>query len=238
MRPLVVAAHGTVSEAGRSVIEDCARRAGDLVGARWRVGYVDVCAPALEDVLSEEDDAVVVPLFLASGYHVRYDVPAAVARSRGAVVTPALGAGRAVVEALGARLRESLGTTGPVHDHVDALVLASAGSSQESARAEVAEVATLLAEQERVPVSTAYLSGPGTDLTAACTAHREAGRGRIAVATHLLAPGVFLERTRAIAAECGVLGVGAELGTHPAVSTLVASRYTSAPAAPVAPATW
>lgn len=237
MRPLVVAAHGTVSETGRSVVEGCARRAAERVGARWRVGYVDVCGPALEDVLSEEGDAVVVPLFLASGYHVRHDVPAAATRSAGAVVTPALGADRRVVEALGARVRESLRTTGPVRDRVDALVLASAGSSQESARAGVAEVAALLAEQERVRVSTAYLCGPGTDLVAACTAHREAGRSRVAVATHLLAPGVFLERARRVAAECDVLGVGAELGTHAAVSTLVASRYMSAPASPVIPAT-
>ncbi|WP_193315122.1 sirohydrochlorin chelatase [Nostocoides sp. F2B08] len=228
MRPLVVAAHGTVSEAGRAVIEDCARRAADLVGAPWRVGYVDVCAPALADVLSEADDSVVVPLFLTSGYHVRYDVPAAVARARSAVVTPALGAGRAVVEALGARVREALGAPGHVGDHIDALVLASAGSSLASARAEVDEVAAMLAETERVPVSTAYLSGPGTDLTAACAAHREAGRSRLAVATHLLAPGVFLDRARRVAADCDVLGVGAELGTHPAVSTLVAARYTAA----------
>ena len=234
MRPLVVAAHGTASQAGRSVIEDCARRAADLVGAPWRVGYVDVCAPTLAEVLAEEDGAVVVPMFLTSGYHVRHDVPAAVARAGAAVVTPALGAGRAVVEALGARVRAAVQTSGSLADHVDALVLASAGSSQASARAEVAEVAALLSEQERVPVSIAYLSGPGTDLTAACATHRRAGRDRIAVATHLLAPGVFLERARRVAAGCDVLGVAAELGTHPAVSTLVASRYTSAPAAPPA----
>jgi sirohydrochlorin ferrochelatase len=234
VRPLVVAAHGTVSEAGRAVVEDCARRAAELVAVPWRVGYVDVCPPALGDVLSETPDAVVVPLFLASGYHVRHDVPAAVERSTGAVATEALGTSRAVVEALSARVRESLRTSGPVRDHVDALVLASAGSTQEAARAEVAEVATLLAAHERVPVSVAYLSGPGTDVTAACADHRKAGRRRLAVATHLLAPGVFLDRARRLGRESGAHGVGSELATHPAISTLVAARYAAVPTTSVA----
>jgi sirohydrochlorin ferrochelatase len=228
VRPLVVAAHGTVSEAGRAVVEDCARRAGELLGTTWRVGYVDVCPPALDEVLADTSDAVVVPLFLASGYHVRHDVPFAVERSPGAVVTAALGVSGAVVEALASRVRESLGTSGPVRGRVDGLVLASAGSTRESARAEVAQVAAMLEERERVPVSVAYLSGPGTDVTAACAAHRLAGRSRLAVATHLLAPGVFLDRAHRLGRACDVLGVGSELGTHPAISTLVASRYSAA----------
>ena len=230
MRPLVVAAHGTVSDIGRAVVEDCARRAADLLGTTWRVGYVDVCPPALDDVLAETPDAVVVPLFLASGYHVRHDVPAAAEDSPGAVLTPALGVSGAVVEALGSRLREALGAGGSVGDLVDGLVLASAGSTNEGARAEVAEVAAMLEARERVPVSVAYLSGPGPDVTAACAAHRPAGRTRLAVATHLLAPGVFLDRARRLGSACDVLAVGAELGTHPAISTLVASRYSAAPA--------
>lgn len=228
MRPLVVAAHGTVSEAGRAVVEDCARRAGELLGTTWRVGYVDVCPPALDSVLADTSGAVVVPLFLASGYHVRHDVPAAVEGSPGAVVTAALGASGAVVEALSSRVRESLGTSGAVRDRVDGLVLASAGSTQERARAEVAQVATMLEERERVPVSVAYLSGPGTDVTGACAAHRSVGRTRLAVATHLLAPGVFLDRARRLSRASDVLGVGSELGTHPAISTLVAARYSAA----------
>ena len=232
MRPLVLAAHGTANEAGRTVVEDCARRAGELVGARSHVGYVDVCVPDLAEVLADLPGAVVVPLFLASGYHVRHDVPAAVERSPGTVVTPALGASRAVVEALSSRVRASLGSPEPVRERVDALVLASAGSTQERARAEVVDVADMLAEHEGVPVSVAYLSGPGPDRADACAGHRAAGLDRLAVATHLLAPGVFLDRARRLGATCDVIGVGAELGTHPAVSTLVAARYTSAPAPP------
>lgn len=226
-RPLVVAAHGTVSSAGRAVVEDCATRAAELLAVPVAVGYVDVCEPTLAEALSGHDDAVVVPLFLASGYHVRYDVPAALEQLPGTLVTPALGAAGAVIEALGSRLREALGS-GSVREHVDAVVLASAGSTQPAARAEVERVATLLGDSVGVPVAVAYLSGPGARLQEVCAAHRAAGRARVAVASHLLAPGVFLDRARRLGDESDVVAVADAVGSHPAISTLVAARYTEA----------
>lgn len=230
-RPLVVAAHGTDSAAGRAVVEDCAARAGELLGVPTAVGYVDVCEPALVDVLRQSTPAVVVPLFLASGYHVRHDVPSALAQSPGSVVTEALGAADPVVEALLGRLRELVGTSGSAGDHLDGIVLASAGSTQAGARAEVAEVADLLAQRARVPVTVAYLSGPGPRIEEVCEAHRSQGRSRLAVVSHLLAPGVFLDRARRLGEEAGAIGVTEALGAHPAISTLVAGRYLSALAA-------
>ncbi len=226
-RPLIVAAHGTASVAGRQVIENCAARVRDLLRVPVQVGYVDVCGPTLIEVLHERPDPVVVPLFLASGYHVRHDVPAAVADRPGAVVTPALGTAPAVIEALATRLREAIGG-GPVPDRTDGLVLASAGSTREAARTEVEQVGALLAERLRLPVDVAFLSGPGPRLDEVCAAHRAAGRSRLAVATHLLAPGVFLERARLLGGQSGVVTVADELGSHPAISTLVAARYTAA----------
>lgn len=227
-RPLVVAAHGTASAAGRAVVEDCAARAGELLGVPTSVGYVDVCEPALGDVLREGPPPVVVPLFLASGYHVRHDVPAAIIRSPGSILTEALGADAAVVEALVGRLHELLGSGRPAADHVDGIVLASAGSTQACARAEVAAVADLLAERVRTPVTVAYLSGPGPAIEEVCEAHRALGRSRLAVVCHLLAPGVFLNRARRLGEAAGVVGVTDALGSHPAISTLVAGRYAAA----------
>lgn len=226
-RPLVVAAHGTVSSTGRAVVEDCAQRAAELLRVPVAVGYVDVCAPTLAEVLTGHDGAVVVPLFLASGYHVRYDVPAALEGLPGTLVTPALGTAGAVIEALRSRLSEALGV-GPVREHVDAVVLASAGSTQPAARAEVEQVATLLGDSVGVPVSVAYLSGPGARLPEVCAAHRTAGRPRVAVASHLLAPGVFLDRAVRLGSESEVVAVTDAVGSHPAISTLVAARYTQA----------
>jgi len=232
-RPLVVAAHGTASAAGRAVVEECAARAGELLGVPTSVGYVDVCEPELVDVLRRTTRPVVVPLFLASGYHVRHDVPAALAETSGGVVTDALGSAEAVIEALVSRLRELLGTGRPPAEHLDGIVLASAGSSQASARGEVADVADLLAERVRVPVSVAYLSGPGPTVEEVCAAHRSQGRSRLAVVTHLLAPGVFLDRARRLGAEAGAIGVTDALGSHPAISMRVAGRYTAAVSASV-----
>lgn len=223
-RHLVVAAHGTASPAGRAVVEDCALAAAELLGVSVSVGYVDVCAPALADVVTP--GSVVVPLFLASGYHVRYDVPAATSLAAGVSVTPALGCDPAIVEAAAGRLEESL--RGSPRDCADAVVLASAGSSQSGARAEVDRLAAALQDRIGVHVSVAYLSGPGRTIQEVCDEYRAQGRSRIAVASHLLAPGVFLDRARRLGAEAGALAVSAELGTHPAVSTLVAGRYLTA----------
>lgn len=227
-RPLVVAAHGTTSAAGRAVVEECAARAGEILGVPASVGYVDVCEPALVDVLRERALPVVVPLFLATGYHVRYDVPAAIEQSPGSIVTRALGSADAVVEALVGRLRDLVDSSRASSQHPDGIVLASAGSTQAAARAEVAEVARLLTERTRAPVRVAYLSGLGPDIKTACDAHRLLGLSRLAVVAHLLAPGVFLDRARRLGAEAGVIGVTDALGTHPAMSALVARRYQAA----------
>ena len=226
-RPLVVAAHGTDSPAGRAVVEACAAQAGELLGVPARVGYVDVCEPTLSTALGVDPDPVVVPLFLASGYHVRHDVPRAVSERPGAVVTAALGTSPAVIEALGSRLGEALGPGAP-STRVDGVVLASAGSTEEAAREEVAEVAALLADLLRLPVRVARLSGPGAGMEEVCDAYRSAGRTRVAVASHLLAPGVFLDRARRLGREGGAVAVSDAVGSHPAIATLVAARYTSA----------
>lgn len=227
-RPLVVAAHGTASAAGRAVIEDCAARAGELLGVPSAVGYVDVCEPALGDVLRERRSPVVVPLFLATGYHVLHDIPAALTQSPGSLATDALGAAEAVIEALAGRLLELLRSTGNIREQLDGIVLASAGSTQAGARAEVSEVAALLGARARVPVTVAYLSGPGPGIEEVCAAHRSLGRSRLAVVSHLLAPGVFLDRARRQAQGSGAIGVTDALGAHPAISTLVAGRYAAA----------
>lgn len=224
IRPLIVAAHGTASAAGRRVVQGCASAAARRLSVPVQVGYVDVCEPALESVV--RPGSVVVPLFLASGYHVRHDVPAAVARTPGVSVTPALGVAAGVVEALAGRLGEAVDATSGVRP--DAIVLASAGSTRAKARAEVAELATLLGERIAAPVSVAYLSGPGPSVADVCADHRARGRRRLAVATHLLAPGVFLDRTRDLAGRNGVVAVADALGTHPAISALVAGRYAAA----------
>ena len=94
--PLVLVAHGSRDDAAHACtgdIVDAVRAA--LPGVDVRLGYVDVRGPKVVDAVAGLDGAVVVPAFLASGYHVRTDLPAQLAacgvtpdRFR---VTPAVG---------------------------------------------------------------------------------------------------------------------------------------------------
>ncbi|GAA5167001.1 sirohydrochlorin chelatase [Ornithinimicrobium tianjinense] len=223
LRPLVLAAHGTASEDGRRVVERCAAEAAALLGVDHTVGYVDVCGPSLEEALTDLDRPVVVPFFLASGYHVRQDVPSAVASAApGATVTPALGDADEVVQALAARVLEAVGGDG-----LDAVVLTAAGSSVTAARDEVVRVSTLLGEALDVATGTAYLTGPGPRPDEEVARLRAAGHRRVVLASHLLSPGHFLDRAHAAAASLGTISTDA-LGTHRAVADLVVRRYRDA----------
>jgi sirohydrochlorin ferrochelatase len=67
-----------------------------------------VLGPSVADVLSEADGPVtLVPLFLASGYHVQTDIPAAVTEAGRSdiTVTPALGPDPALIDVAFDRLR-------------------------------------------------------------------------------------------------------------------------------------
>ena len=91
---LVLAFHGTEKPAGQQL----ARRvvlavAAALPQVKVHLGWADVLTPTLTQTLSAVGPAVVVPCFLASGYHVTSDLPAAVQASGGrARLTPSLGA--------------------------------------------------------------------------------------------------------------------------------------------------
>lgn len=231
-RPLVVAAHGTASHEGRRVVEDCAAAAATALGVSHTVGYVDVCGPTLHEVLPGSVSPVVVPLFLASGYHVRHDVPSAVATAPGARVTPALGVAPEVVAALADRVLEAYAELaerreGRSPPRPDAVVVTAAGSSVESARAEAVDVSELLADRLGTTPGTAYLTGPGPRPEEEVARLRAAGHQRVVLATHLLAPGHFLDRAHTVASSLGTVASGA-LATHPAVVALVVRRYAEA----------
>lgn len=232
-RPLVLAAHGTASEPGRRVVEACAASAAAALGVPHVVGYVDVCAPTLEEALARvgreaTTPPVVVPFFLASGYHVRHDVPAAVAPVPGALVTPALGVAEEVVAALVDGVRGAATAAGEGDPAtLDAVLVVGAGSSVESARAEVARVAALVGERLGVASGTAYLSGPGPRPEEEAARLRGLGHERLVLAAHLLAPGFFHDRAADAAAALGT-AVTPPLGLHPALTELVVRRYREA----------
>lgn len=210
---LVLVAHGTRHPAGARAVASLAALVAARLPVEVRVAYADVRAPDVTTVLSEVDGpAVVVPAFLSSGYHVRVDVPAQVARSgRDAVVTPAFGPAPELVSATYDRLVSAGWRRG------DEVVLAAAGSTDPRAHREVAHAARLLASHVDAPVRIGYATA-SPRIGEAVAASR--GR-RVAVASWLLAPGLF----HRAAATSGAAVVAAPIGAHPAVADLVVARY-------------
>lgn len=218
---LIAVAHGTRAPEGPVVLESLLAGVRTLLpGVDVRVAYVDVIEPTLASVLASlpgGSRAVVVPMFLASGYHVRVDVPSAVDAAVGvrAVVTPALGPDPAVVAAVEERLRSAS------PDLPSAVVLAAAGSSDESALAEVSVAASLLASALSLPVVPAFVTTASPSVPDAVASLRAAGHARVGVASYLLAPGLFQQRLTTSGADV----VAPPIGPHPLVAALIAERY-------------
>jgi sirohydrochlorin ferrochelatase len=215
VNPILVA-HGTRKAPGVAMIGDLAERVSAVLGVAVRTAFVDVLGPTPAEVLRALPDdvpAVLVPAFLASGYHVRSDLPAHVAASgnRNVVVTEALGPSQAMVRVLLDRLVESGWRPG------DSVVLAAAGSSNPCAQRDVRVTAAMLSAAIGCRVELGY-AATGEPRVADVVASLP---GRVAVASYLLADGLFQDRLRTSGADV----VSDPLGTHPGVVRLVASRF-------------
>lgn len=238
---LVLVAHGTRSTKGVQMIAALAEAVARELGApletgadavfgaasvpldntvpRVRTAFVDVLGPSPAEVLRDLDSvpAVVVPAFLASGYHVYQDVPREVAASdhTAVAVTHAMGPDPALAAIMRMRLRAAGWRPG------DAVVFAAAGSSDSRARQDVARAAGLLADQIGSSVRLAYIATGEPRVPEVVAQARESGARRVFIASYLLAHGLFHERLHA----CGADGVADPIGVHPAVVRLIADRY-------------
>lgn len=218
---LVLAAHGTRDPAGPPVLDALATAVADTAGVPTRVAYVDVVPPTVAGVLADvAGPVVVVPVFLAAGYHVRVDLPRQVeACGRDDVtIAPFLGPDERLFTAVVERLTEAGWRRG------DAVVLAAAGSSDARALADVTAAADALPAHVGVPVSVGYVATATPTVPDAVRARRGAGASRVAVASWLLAPGLFQQRL----ADAGADVVARPLGAHPAVAAAVLDRYRAA----------
>lgn len=203
---LVLAFHGTRDPRGPVVCAEIAAAVQAFVDVPVVVAYADVREPSVRAVV--DGPCVVVPVFLAAGYHVRVDIPEQIGGRDGVVVTPPLGLD--AVPAVRDRLREAGFRRG------DVVVLAAAGSSDSAALASVRVAGELLGAAGVGYVATATPRVP--DVVA-----RFSGR-RVAVASWLLAPGVFHESL----ATCGAEVVSAPIGAHPVVVEVLVRRYLDA----------
>lgn len=185
-----------------------------------RTAFVDVLGPSPSEVLRDLDGpAVVVPAFLASGYHVYQDVPREVAESghSAVAVTAAMGPDPALTAIMAVRLRAVGWKPG------DAVVFAAAGSSDSRARQDVRRAAGMLAEQLGAPVKIAYVATGTPRVPEVVASLRESG-ARVFIASYLLAHGLFHQRLH----DAGADGVAEPIGVHPGVVRLIVDRYRSA----------
>jgi sirohydrochlorin ferrochelatase len=225
-RPTLLAvAHGTRDVEGVAVTEALIDRVRALrPGLRVERCFLDLVAPSLPEALARlRGEVVLVPLLLGAGYHVRVDIPEALAAAPhlNARVTAALGPHPLLADALTDRLNEAGWRTGD-----GPVVLAAAGSTDPAANADAAAMATLLRAHHpgRHDVVPAYLCAAGPTPAEAVAALRAAGHSRVAVAPYLMGPGFFARR----AADSGGSLTAAPLGTHTSLARLVALRYDEA----------
>ncbi|MGW2466803.1 sirohydrochlorin chelatase [Streptomyces bauhiniae] len=201
---LLAVAHGTRDPEGvRTVLAllDEVRRLRP--GLRVEPAWLGLVEPSVPEALSALPGPVIaVPLLLASGYHVRADIP-----------SPLL------AHALAARLTEA-----GRPPNASPVVLAATGSSDPRARADTTESARLLSRHLNAPVSVAYASGEGPTPAEAISAWHNSGHPDVSLATHLLAPGHFAHTLT----QTDARWTSAPLGTHPSVAELVLRRYDEA----------
>ena len=221
--PLVLVAHGSRDDAAHACIEEIvhAVRAA-LPGVDVHLAYVDVRGPKVAEVVGELERAVVVPAFLAAGYHVCVDLPAQLADAGAPPdrfpVTPAIGPDPLLARAARGRL------AGAGWRYGDAVVLAAAGSSDSAALAEVRVAGRMLAAEVGRKTRVGFVATATPRVDAVVAGLRAAGERRIAVASWLLAPGVFHTRLAGAGADV----VAAPLGAHPDVVATVVARYRAA----------
>ncbi|CAM5496510.1 Sirohydrochlorin chelatase OS=Streptomyces alboniger OX=132473 GN=CP975_11070 PE=4 SV=1 [Streptomyces alboniger] len=235
---LVLVAHGSRDPRALATVTALAERVRERrPGLAVRLGHIELNEPLLTDTLAAHaaGEAVLVPLLLGRGQHVKRDIPEAAAGAPhlDTRVAAPLGPHPLLAEALHTRLIQAgwpprpLGTAARRH----AVVLAAAGSRDPDSGADTEAAAALLARRLGVPVVPAYAAP-----TAACArtvpealeALAAQGRTRTAVAAYFTAPGRFATQSAAAAPWIAA----APLGAHPALAGLVLHRYDQACGAP------
>jgi sirohydrochlorin ferrochelatase len=217
---LVAVAHGSSHPAAEPAVAALARQVSRLAPViDVRVAFVQHAKPSLADALAGAGpDVVVVPLLLSGGYHLTSDIAGQGNLLTGQAaprVAGSLGPDPLLTIALISRLAEA-GVPGGTP-----VVLAAAGSSDPGAAEQVRDQAKLLAAELGTEVVTAFAAAGQPGVREAVTELRDRTRRPVAVASYLLAPGVFHDRLAASGADW----VTAPLGAHPAVAALVIDRY-------------
>jgi sirohydrochlorin ferrochelatase len=244
---LVAIAHGSRDpRAGATVAELLAAArtraaARGLAGLEARGAFLGHAPPAPLQVLTAlagdpggQRDVVVLPLLLTAAYHSGTDIPGVLAEAAAGLPGLRIGYGEplgphpGLVRALERRLAEAGQAPGGDRSGT-AVVLASAGSSQPSAIAAIAAMASgWQADRGWLAVRPAYASAASPTPAQAVADLLRGGAERVVVASYLLAPGLFADRIRESSLAAGAAAVSAPLGAAPEVADVLLDRYLQA----------
>jgi sirohydrochlorin ferrochelatase len=228
---VLLLSHGSRDPRAGYVVDELVSALAAGAGITVRAAHLDFTAPtpvvALQQLAADGFTSVrVVPLLFTPGFHVTHDVPIAVeasgvaGRMHVSVAPPLLSAGRRGRDLLLKALADRLAQAG-ADGSVDALVLASAGSSSETARLPIGSLARDLARAHGIPVLPAFASAGHPSLAQALEALSDKGIQRPAVASLFVAPGKL---TDSVVAACPDLPVADPLGVSPAFVELLVAQ--------------
>ena len=227
---ILLLSHGSRDPRAAYVVAELVAAVAERTGREVRPAHLDFTTPtpdvALRNLAADGFSTVrVVPLLFTPGYHLTHDVPRAIVASGIAetvavtVAPPLLTGGHRQRDLLLKALTDRLAQAG-ADRHIDALVLASAGSSSETARQHVENLACDLAQAHGIPVIPAFASAATPSLVQALETLSDKGVQRPAVASLFVAPGRLSD---SVVAACPDLPVADPLGVSPAfVELLVA----------------
>lgn len=235
---VLLLSHGSRDPRAAYVVDELVTAVAERTGREVRAAHLDFTAPtpdvALRELANDGFGAVrVVPLLFTPGYHLTHDVPRAitasgVARLVDVTVAPALLTDDPRVRSLLLRALIDRLVQAGADAHVDALVLASAGSSSEAARLHIESLARDLTDARGIPVLPAFASTATPSPAQALKALSDKGIQRPAVASLFVAPGRLPD---SVATACPGLPVADPLGVSPAfVELLVAQARVLSPA--------
>lgn len=228
---VLLLSHGSRDPRAAYVVDELVAAVAERTGREVRAAHLDFTAPtpdvALAHLSHDGFGAVrVVPLLFTPGFHLTQDVPRAIAASGVAgtvdvTVAPPLLSDDPVVRSL--LLRALIGrlVQAGVDESVEAMVLASAGSSSKDARAAVAELARDLGEAHGIPVVSAFASAAAPSAAQALKALSDMGIARPAVASLFVAPGRLSD---SVVAACTGVPVADPLGVSPAFVELLVAQ--------------
>jgi sirohydrochlorin ferrochelatase len=237
-RALVAVAHGSADPRAAAALGELmplvARRAAarGLSVPDLRVAYLGHAAPSVPQVMrtfGPDTQVTVLPLLLTAAYHSKTDIPRVLSRAGTARLNLTYGAPLGPHPLLLRALERRLPETAFENPAETGVVLAAAGSSDPEANATIARLAAQWqATAGWFAVRPAYASAVDPAPAQEVTELLRAGARRVAVASYLIAPGLFADRIREASLAAGATEVSPALGAVTEVADIILDRYQEA----------